>query len=234
MICLRTQRRLGALALSLVAAASLACATAAPAPAPRVGTYSEYRVGAPDQLFVSVLPDPAIERSVVVRPDGMISFDLIGDVPAAGRTIDEISADIQKRISRFKRDPSVTVQLVATLSTGISVIGEVGRPSTFPLVKDTRIAEAIASVGGATNFARTSRVRIIRSGGGETAVYYANLNAIRDGDLSTNIQLASGDIVYVEPTVLAKIGYAVNAVLFPFQPLMGLGMSVAGTFIGRF
>ena len=226
-------RRLGALALCLVAHFSLACATAAPAPAPRVGTYSEYRVGAPDELHVSVLPDPSIERAVRVRPDGMISFDLIGDVPAAGRTIDEISADIEKRISRFKRDPSVTVQLVQTLSTGISVFGEVSRPSNFPLVKDTRVAEAIAQVGGETAFARTSAIRVIRSGGGETAVYIANLNAIRDGDLSTNIQLTSGDIVYVEPTVFAKIGYAVNAVLFPFQPLLGLGTSVAGTVIGR-
>ena len=163
----------------------------------------------------------------------MISVDMIGDVPAAGRTVDEISADIQKRISRFKRDPVVTVQLQSALSTGVSVLGEVRSPSSFPLVKDTRVLEAIALVGGATQFAKTSEVRVIRSGGGETAVYFVDLNAIRYGDLSTNIQLASGDIIYLEPHILAKIGYAVNALLFPFQPLMGLGMSVAGSFIGN-
>jgi polysaccharide export outer membrane protein len=228
----KRQRTVGITSLVLVALFSLACATPSPAPPPRAGTYSEYRVGAPDELFIVIFPDPIIQRSARVRPDGMISLDLIGDVPAAGRTIDEISADIEKRISRFKRDPSVTVQLEDTLSTGISIVGEVRKPSSFPLVKDTRVHEAIAQVGGETTFARSKKIRVIRSGGGETAVYLVDLDAIRAGDLSTNIQLASGDIIYAEPNIFAKIGYVVQAVLFPFQPLLGLGMSIAGSFIG--
>lgn len=234
MIDLRLQRRVGVTGLALVALFSLACATTPnPAPAPRSGTFAEYRVGAPDELLVVVLPDPAITRTARVRPDGMISLDLIGDVPAAGRTIDEISADIEKRISRFKRDPSVTVQLTSALSTGISVLGEVRSPSSFPLLKDTRIVEVIALVGGETQFARKSDIRVIRSGGGETTVFIVDLAAIHAGDLTTNIQIISGDIIYVEPNIFAKIGYMVNAMLFPFQPLMGLGMNVAGTVIGR-
>jgi polysaccharide export outer membrane protein len=229
----KRQRTVGVTSLVLVALFSLACATPSPAPPPRVGTYSEYRVGAPDELHIVIFPDPVIERSARVRPDGMISLDLIGDVPAAGRTIDEISADIEKRISRFKRDPSVTVQLTAALSTGVSVVGEVSRPSSFPLLKETRLAEVIAQVGGATTFGKTSEIRVIRSGGGETAVYLVDLDAIYAGDLSTNIQIISGDLIYVEPTLWAKIGYVVQAMLFPIQPLVGLGTSVAGSYIGN-
>ncbi|MBW2270327.1 MAG: polysaccharide biosynthesis/export family protein [Deltaproteobacteria bacterium] len=227
------QRRAGATSLSLFALFALACASTSPAPPPRDASFSEYRVGAPDQLMIVILPDPSIERVARVRPDGMISLDLIGDVPAAGRTVNEIASDIQARVSRFKRDPSVTVQLLDALSTGISVFGEVGQPSTFPLVKRTRVAEALAQVGGPRPFARTSKIRVIRSGGGETAVYLVNLNKIRAGDLSTNIQLVSGDIIYVEPTFIAKFGYAMNALLFPFQPLLGFGTSVAGSFVGN-
>ena len=68
-----------------------------------------YRVGPPDLLDITILPDPVIEREVVVRPDGMISVDLVGDIPAAGRTTEEIAADVEARIGRFKRDARVTV-----------------------------------------------------------------------------------------------------------------------------
>jgi polysaccharide export outer membrane protein len=217
------------LAVGLLGA--MGCATMNPIPPPKEGTYAAYRVGAPDVLAVSVLPDPVLERSVVVRPDGMISLDLIGDVPAGGRTIDEISSDIEARISRFKRDASVTVSLESAQSTAVTIFGEVRSPTSFPLTKETRIAEAIAMVGGETQFARTAKVRVIRSGGGESAVYIVNLNDIRAGDQTTNMVLASGDIVYVPPTGWARFGYALNALLFPFAPFMGIGQAFIGSAI---
>jgi polysaccharide export outer membrane protein len=225
-----TTRGLGCLALLVVAAMGCAYDSMPPPPG---GIYAAYRVGPPDVLTINVLPEPVIERSVTVRPDGMISMDLVGDVPAIGRTVDEISADIERRISRFKRDASVTVMLASALSTEITVFGEVRGPAAFPLQKDTRVAEAIGKVGGETLFANVRKIRVIRSGGGETAVYDVNLSAIRRGDLSTNIELVSGDIVYVPPTVFARIGYAVNALLLPFQPFMGIGMSFLGSAIAR-
>ncbi len=198
------------------------CASYDLAPPPPPGAFVDYRVGPPDQLQVTVLPDPAIERAVVVRPDGMISLDLIGDVPAAGRTIDEIAADIERRIGRFKRDANVTVRLGAALSTAVTIFGEVRGPTAFPLTKETRVAEAIGIVGGETVFAQSKKVRVVRSDAAESAIFVVNLNAIRGGDLSTNIALRSGDIVYVPPTVFAKIGYALNALLLPFQPFFGI------------
>ena len=202
-------------------------------PPPREGTYAAYRVGAPDRLSVLVLPAPEILRSVVVRPDGMITVDLIGDVPAAGRTLDEIAADITRRISRFKRNAAVTVSLEATLSTAVTVFGEVRGPGAFPLQKETRVVEAIGMMGGETLFGNVRKIRVVRSGGGETAVYDVNLAAIRGGDLSTNIQLVSGDIVYVPPTIFARIGYAINALLLPFQPLLGIANSALGSALAR-
>jgi polysaccharide biosynthesis/export protein len=227
----RRLRAAGALLGGLVLATGLGCATT-PTPPPERSVTSSYTVGAPDALHVTILPDPAIERDVTVRPDGMISLDLIGDVPAAGRSVGEIASDIEQRIARFKRGASVTVSLKEASSTSISVLGEVRTPQSFPLLKQTRVAEAIARVGGPVFTGSESRIRVVRSGSGETVVYHVDLNAIQKGDLRTNITLAAGDIVYVPPTFWAYIGYAVQAVLFPFNPLLGVGTTVAGVAIG--
>ncbi len=224
-------RKFGAAMLALLLVAAQGCTGFNPVPPPKPGAYAAYRVGAPDVLLVTILPEPVIQREVTVRPDGMISLDLIGDVPAGGRTIDEIAADIEQRISRFKRDASVTVALRAAASTDITVLGEVRAPNTFPLTRETRVAEAIGLVRGETMMARTGKIRVVRSGGGESVVYLVNLNAIRRGDLSTNLVLMPGDIVYVPPNIFARIGYAVNAVLFPFTPFMGIFNAAVGSMI---
>jgi polysaccharide export outer membrane protein len=222
---------LGLAALALLGA--LGCASHPLAPPPEAGSFAVYRVGAPDQLEVTVLPDPPIERRIVVRPDGMISLDLIGDVPAGGRTIEEIAADIEQRMSRFKRDASVSVRLAAAASTAVTVFGEVRAPRAFALTKETRVAEAIGQVGGETIFARTGKIRVIRAAGAESAVYTVDLNAIRAGDQSTNMLLRSGDIVYVPPNIFARIGYAMNALLLPFQPFMGVAYAFIGSAIAN-
>jgi polysaccharide export outer membrane protein len=226
----RTLRGAAAIIAGIIAVAATGCSTTL-APSPVVKSSLPYRVGAPDGLKISILPEPAIEAEVVVRPDGMITIPLIGDVPAGGRTILEITAEIQERIARFKRDPHVTLALAAAKSTDIVVLGEVRKPSSFPLVKETRIVEAIGLVGGTTEFGSDSRIRVIRTVDGKTEILRVNLIAIRRGDLSTNLMLVPGDFVYVPPTAWAQFGYALNALLMPFKPLLGLGMSVAGSAI---
>jgi polysaccharide export outer membrane protein len=224
--------RLGIALLVLLAAATAGCRTT-PAPPPKAGSHAVYRVGAPDNLTVTILPDPVIRNEVVVRPDGMISVELIGDVPAGGRTVEEIAADVENRIARYKRDAKVTVAVEEAQSTAITVLGEVRTQQSFPLQKETRVAEAMGQVGGVSGwgFAATSRIRVIRSEGGETAVYEVDLKAIQKGDLRTNIVLMRGDIVYVPSTAWAKVGYVIQAMLFPFQPFLGIATSAAGNLL---
>jgi polysaccharide export outer membrane protein len=187
-----------------------------------------YRIGPPDRLEISILPEPVIERQATVRPDGMISIDLIGDVPAAGRTTEEIAGDIQTRISRFKRDAAVNVSLGSSLSTEVTVIGEI-RAATFPLQRETRLIEAIAIVGGLRQvLSDDDSVRIIRVDDGEVKVLTADVSAIQRGDLSTNYVLRGGDIVYVPPTTGAKIGYWIQGIFLPLQQLLGMGAQVGG------
>lgn len=216
-------RRARALAVLLIAGTALwlgACASD-PAPPPADAAGRPYSIGPPDQLVITILPAPEIQRNVVVRPDGMISIDLVGDVPASGRTAEEVARDIEQRISRFKRDARVTVALAQSLSTEITVLGEVARPSTFPLNRDTRLVEAIGSVGGPRIFASKGNVRLIRFVDGQTKTFAVDLGDIEKGDLSTNYLLQPGDVIVVPPTLIARFGYALQSVLFPFQQVFG-------------
>ena len=228
--CGRILRGTTALIAGAAAATALGCATKL-APSPGVDSPSSYRVGAPDSLTITILPEPAIEATVTVRPDGMITVPLIGDVPAGDRTVPEIAADIEKRIARFKREPHAIVALAGAASTDVVILGEVGRQNSFPLVKETRIVEAIGLVGGTTPFGSDSHIRVIRTVRGVTKVLRVDLNAIRRGDLSTNLMLEPGDFIYVPPTLWARFGYALNTLLFPFQPIIGVARTIGGNLL---
>jgi polysaccharide export outer membrane protein len=230
---LRAMRGRRTVLVLALACSALACAGPKPAPPPKAPPVASYVVGAPDRLLIHILPEPQLERSVRVRPDGKISIDLIGDVQAAGLTPLKIAEAIQERISRFKRDATVSVSVVDSPSQFVTVYGEVTRPSTFPLSADMRVSEAIGRVGGTRPFASENKIRIVRTNGAETEVFRVRLKDIARGDLTTNIVVEEGDLIVVPPTVLARIGYAFQMVFFPFQPLLqgagSVGAVAAGT-----
>lgn len=219
------------LAVVLLGAASTGCSvnTAPPPAAPPIPSYI---VGAPDQLNVHILPEPVIERTVTVRPDGMISIDLIGDVQAAGLTPQQIAASIQQKIARYKRDAAVNVSVVQSPSQFVTVYGEVGVPGTFPLTSEMRVSEAIGRVGGTRPFASENRIRIVRTDGERTRVIRVRLKDIAKGDLTSNIMIEEGDLIVVPPTALARVGYAVQMLFFPFQPVLTTAGAVGGTAAG--
>jgi len=217
----------GALSSALL---GLACAEVQPAPQPTERPPGDYIVGAPDLLHMIVLPDPLIERTLTVRPDGRITVELIGDVQASGLTTGQIAADIQKRISRYKRDARVTISVEQSKTDMITVFGEVAQPRSFPLERETRVAEAIGLVGGPTIFSSKGNVHVVRSHVGETQVIKVDLGAIEGGDLSTNVMLTGGDIVVVPPSWYAKIGYTLQIILMPLQPAMQAAGSVGGIY----
>lgn len=212
---------------------SLAACIARPVPPPISPPPATYRIGAPDVLSVSILPDPGIEREVVVRPDGRISIDLIGDVMASGRTPEQLAKIVLEEISRYKRDAVVTVSLLQSRSSTITIFGQVNIPGSRVLDRETRLAEAIGSAGGTNLFASKGRVRVIRSNPRETKVLYVNLRDIQYGDQSTNYLLEDGDIIVVPPNAIARVGFVLQTLLFPFQQIFSAGfgaMSVSRAF----
>jgi polysaccharide export outer membrane protein len=211
---------LSALALALGAGCA---STPTPAPAPSK-VSRDYLVGPPDQLMVTIRPaEPEIVREVVVRPDGMISVDWVGDVRAAGRTVSQIADDIAKGLTPYIRQPQVSVSLINSRSQAITILGHVQRPATFPLQRNTRVSEALGLVAGPTELAAASRIRLVRQDRGKAHVYRVNLDAIERGDLSSDLTLKGGDVIYVPPTVSASIGFAIRGFFFPLQQILGIG-----------
>lgn len=205
-----------------LAACALAVSCAAkplPIPPPEISP-TLYRVHHPDHLLVQITPEPELEVEATVRPDGMISIVLIGDVRAEGLTTEEIARQIEGVMGEYRLFPVVTVSVLEARSSTITVAGEVGKPGRIPLERDTRLAEAIAMAGGATELAAASRVRLVRRDGEVTRTYIVDLDEIHEGDNSTNALLQSGDLIMVPPAKPVGVGYALRRVLYPFEVVL--------------
>ncbi|HTO06170.1 MAG TPA: polysaccharide biosynthesis/export family protein, partial [Myxococcota bacterium] len=118
-------------AVLLLAALCAACATSAGHPG-MPSLQAEYHLAPPDVIVVTVRPEPEIKRELVVRPDGRVSFDLIGDVDVRGRTIDDVRAEMTRRLKEFIVQPDVTVTLFKSESRTFYIFGEVSRPGAYP------------------------------------------------------------------------------------------------------
>jgi polysaccharide export outer membrane protein len=177
--------------------------------------------------MISVRPAPEITRQVVVRPDGRISFDLIGELEVQGKTVDEVRGEVTARMKEFIVHPDVTVILSQSNSRLYFMFGEVRRPGSYPLIGHVSAVQALASAGGPTRFSNLDAARLVRPTEGQSLSYAVDFEEITErGDATTNYELQPGDIVYVPPNVFARIGYALGVVLFPFQQIIGLGSQV--------
>lgn len=125
---------------------------------------AEFQIGPLDQLSVVVWKNPDVSaKDVTVRPDGIITLPLIGDVKAAGRTPTELQKDIIKRLSEFIRgeDIVVSVGLVSVNSYHFTVLGSVERAGFYTAKSYVSTVEAVAMAGGPNRFAGNA-VYIIR------------------------------------------------------------------------
>jgi len=199
-------------------------------PAGNPGTPSlqaEYHISPPDELTVTVRPEPEITRQLIVRPDGRVSFDLIGDVEVRGRTVEDVRAEIARRLKEFIVQPDVTVILAKSESRTYYVFGEVMRPGAYPLIGDVTALKALGSAGGATRFAAQNDSRLVRPATEGELVYGVHFEAMTEsGYGQTNYLLQPGDVIYVPPNLSAKIGYTLQMIFFPLQQILGLGGTV--------
>ncbi len=160
----------------------------------------DYVIGKEDLLEISVWKSPELSLSIIVRPDGMISLPLIGEVHADGRTPNELQADIQGRLKEFKQGPIVSVIVRESNSKSIFITGEVIRPGKYPLHSDTTITQAIALAGGFSQWANKDKITVIRKSpmnpeGNRITIKYSDI--VGGKDMRANILLRPGDTVIV-------------------------------------
>jgi len=124
---------------------------------------SEFRLGPDDVIEVSVYQDKALDRTVPVRPDGMISLPLIGEMPASGKTATDLQKEIALRLKQFVADPTVTVVVKEVNSPKVSVLGEVKNPGMYKIRDRATLLDAIALAGGLTEYAKKNKIVVIRT-----------------------------------------------------------------------
>lgn len=157
-----------------------------------------YRLGAEDVMLISVWKDEQLTREVVVRPDGMFSFPLVGDIQAEDRTVEEIRADLVKRLTKYIPNPNVSVSVTKVLSYKIYVVGRVNKPGEYLIGHYTDVLQALSLAGGLTPFAAENDIKVIRRVKGKQQVILFRYGDVRKGqELEQNILLQRGDAVMV-------------------------------------
>ena len=163
-----------------------------------VAIDSKFYLGPEDVLEISVWKYETLNRQVTVRPDGKISFPLIGDVQAQGRTVEELRQALEDKIKAFVQDAPVTVVVVEAGSPKVYVVGKVANPGVYIMGKALRVMQVLAMAGGATPFADKDDILIIREGNGQQIALKFNYGKVAAGkDLEENICLKPGDTVVV-------------------------------------
>lgn len=173
--------------------------TNVPGPVVSSKASPDYIIGPGDVLSINVMNEPDVTGKVPVRPDGMITVPLIGDILASGLTPDKLQAAITTKLTDYVKQPSVTVVVEEMNSRQFNVMGKVQHPGTFVLNKPTRVLDALALAGGFNEFAKTSKVYILRTNAsGATVKLPFNYKKVSAGqDEQDNIQLQAGDTVIV-------------------------------------
>jgi polysaccharide export outer membrane protein len=155
-------------------------------------------LGCGEAITVTVWRHEEASADAVIAPDGKISLPLIGEVTAAGLTVDELKDELNKRYRDFINEPHVTVTIKEINSLKIYVTGEVTRPGELKLNSTTDVLQAISLAGGFTIYANRSNIKIIRKEGDKKIKINFNYNQVVKGkNLSQNIPLKAGDVIVV-------------------------------------
>jgi len=189
----------------LLAAALLTLCTACmssrypPAPGAVATPTYNYLIGPLDTVQITVWRNPELSMSIPVRPDGKISVPLVEDLPALGKDSSTLARDIEKALSKYIRDPMVTVIVtgfVGPYSEQIRVVGEASKPQALPYRQNMTLLDVMIAVGGITDFADGNRASILRTS--EHKQYSVRLkDLLLSGDVSANVEMKPGDVLVI-------------------------------------
>jgi polysaccharide export outer membrane protein len=197
-----------ALLLAVLSVLVMAQDAAKPAPSTAPDTASKsatgvrpdsYIIGAEDVLTVFVWKEPDMTKTVPVRPDGMISLPLIGEIKAAGYTPVQLQDVLAESMKKMISDPQVTVVVEKIGSLNFNIVGEVNHPGYFPLTRRMTVLDAIAMAGGFKDFAKSKKVYILRTAanGTQERLPFNYKAVIKGQNPQQNIELLPRDTIVV-------------------------------------
>ena len=164
---------------------------------PALVVPDSYVIGESDVVTVTVFKEPTLSSSLLVRPDGMISLPLLGDIKAAGKTPLQLADEVTAKLKKFIQDPNVTIVLSQMNSKKVYLIGEVGRTGPMELTPGMTLLQAIATAGGISQYANAKKMYILRTVDGKQKKIPVQYKQALKGDSSLNLTLNPGDTIVV-------------------------------------
>jgi len=179
---------------------TLPTASTYPSLTTQVSNY-QYLIGPGDSVNIFVWRNPEVSGNFLVRPDGKITTSLVEDIPVSGKTPTMLARDIEKSLSKYIRDPIVTVTVagfVGPYSEQIRIVGEAANPQAINYRQNMTLLDVMVAVGGLTEFADGNGAKLIRVEGGAKNTYQILLeDLIKEGDINANADMLPGDIIII-------------------------------------
>ncbi|MCP4275475.1 MAG: polysaccharide export protein [Gammaproteobacteria bacterium] len=158
----------------------------------------DYSLQPGDILEISVWKEPDLQREVLVRPDGGISFPLVGNIRVKNSSVQDVSKKLTSSLVKYIPDPVVTVSLKQMLGNRVYVVGKVLKPGEFLINRNVDVMQALSMAGGLNPFAAGNEIKILRRVNGVQKSIPFRYDGVVDGkDLAQNIVLKPGDVVVV-------------------------------------
>lgn len=156
-----------------------------------------YVIGPSDTLTVTVWKEPTLSGNILVRPDGMITLPLLGDVQASGMTPLQLADQIAAKLKKYVQAPNVSVVVEAIHSKVVYLLGEVGKKGPVDMTSGMTLLDAIACAGGLTDYANTKKIYILRDQAGKHETIPVHYKEALKGNSQFNLVLEPGDTIVV-------------------------------------
>lgn len=179
----------------------------------------DYQVIVGDTIEIFVWQHTDLTRDIIVRPDGKLSFPLIGEIEAQGRTLTEIDDEVTRKLTEYIISPQVSVTVKNFAGEKVIVLGEVGKPGVYKFFGRTSFMDIIAEAGGLTKDAQWGNALVIRGelkkDADKSEVILLDINEIISGNLRNNIVIYPRDIIYVSTKPIADVARYIRDYVSP-------------------
>ncbi len=162
-----------------------------------------YTIGADDELEIDVWGYDSLKETVKVRADGMLSYQMLGDVHCAGLTPSQLSVKLTQNLSKFLREPTVVVKVKQIRSQKVTVIGDIPTQGTVYLEGPTRLLDLLTKCGYNPTTSKVKEVLITRKNGQIIKIGLEEL--LETGNLAQNVIIKNGDTIYLPKNTLGKV-----------------------------
>lgn len=193
-------KRISAFVVTACLLAGCSTSSLPPAPAKAAQPNYNYQIGPGDNLSVSVWRHPELSTNVPVRPDGKVTTPLIEDLVAIGRTPADLSREIEDRLKKYVREPSVTVAVtnfVGNATEQVRVVGQAAKPAALNYKQNMTLLDVMILVGGITENAAGNRAILIRQTEGNKQYSIRLRDLLKGGDVSANVEVLPGDVIMI-------------------------------------